>query len=75
MDYTEINLTKVKESNPATARHRDTQKISTMNKYIATELDISKDTFMESINQKHYIENECFINSFIDFYGDSLMLK
>jgi hypothetical protein len=74
IDYTEINLAKVKESDPARARHRDTQKISTMNKYIATELDISKDTFMESI-KNNYIENECFLNSFIDFYGDNLMVK
>ena len=41
--------------------------------YINTELDLSQKTFKESIAKRHYKENECWINTLYDVYGDNLL--
>ena len=41
--------------------------------YINTELDLSQKTFKDSIAKQHYIENECWINTLYDLYGDNIL--
>ena len=38
-------------------------------RYITNELDASGETFAEAIERTNYTKNECWINSFIDFYS------
>ena len=41
--------------------------------YISTELDVSFDNFKEALDNKNYIENECWINAFMDYYGNTIL--
>jgi hypothetical protein len=41
--------------------------------YINTELDLSKDTLKEAIENNNYIKDECWLNTLNDFYGDNLL--
>jgi hypothetical protein len=43
------------------------------NKYIETKFDTSFNTFKEAIAKTPYTINECWLNTIIDVYGDSLM--
>ena len=43
------------------------------NTYMYTELDISKETFMEGIQKGNYVDNQYWLNTFIDYYKDILM--
>jgi hypothetical protein len=55
---------------PLSIKLQDTRKLSIVNKFIETTLDLSKDSLFEAIQlgyAKHY-NNECFINAFIDHY-------
>ena len=52
---------------------KDSLKISMNNKYMKTEIDTSFDTFVEAIAKKNHVKNECWINTIVDVYGDSLM--
>ena len=65
---------------PTKSRHKpldknlkDIQKISMNNKYIETKFDTSFNTFKEAIAKTPYTINECWLNTIIDVYGDSLM--
>jgi hypothetical protein len=65
---------------PAKSKHKpldkslkDIQKISMNNKYIETKFDTSINTFKEAIAKTPYTINECWLNTIIDVYGDSLM--
>ena len=49
------------------------ENVSIFHRYIETEVDIEKLTLKEAIQKEHYRENECWINSLMDFYGDTLM--
>jgi len=69
----DVNLGEVPVYDRRTARQRDTTKISRRFSYLTTELDLSKDTFKEAIQYKQYIQNECWINTLYDFYGDNLL--
>ena len=40
-----------------------------------TELDPEYCTFEEAIKVKHYVENECWINTLNDFYGQDKNMK
>ena len=68
----DVNSEEVPVYDRRTARQRDTTKISRRFSYLTTELDLSKDTFKEAIQYKQYIQNECWINTLYDFYGDNL---
>jgi hypothetical protein len=52
---------------------KDVQKISMNSKYIETKLDTSFNTFKEAIAKTPYTINECWLNTLMDVYGDSLM--
>ena len=43
------------------------------NTFVATELDINFDTMKEALNNKNYIENECWINTIMDYYGNTIL--
>jgi hypothetical protein len=63
--------------NPLETDLMDSSKISIINKYIMTTLDITQESFNEAIrsgNEKHY-DNECIINAFIDHYAYTLIKK
>jgi len=42
-------------------------------KYISTHLDVKYDNFKKSIENKNYIENECWINTLMDYYGETIL--
>ena len=48
-------------------------KLSINYKYVETKIDMSANTFLEAIENKNYIRDECWINTIVDFYGDNLM--
>ncbi len=41
--------------------------------YISTELDMTFDNFKEALDNKNYIENECWINTIMDYYGNTIL--
>jgi len=41
--------------------------------YISTELDMNFDNLKEALDNKNYIENECWINTIMDYYGDTIL--
>ena len=43
------------------------------NTYMYTELDTSKETFMEAIQKGNYVDNQCWLNTLTDYYKDTLM--
>jgi len=47
--------------------------ISMYSKYISTHLDVKYNNFKESIENKNYIQNECWINTLIDYYGETIL--
>ena len=47
--------------------------ISMYSKYISTHLDIKYNNFKESIENKNYIRNECWINTLMDYYGETIL--
>ena len=48
-------------------------KISVHNKYIETKLNTCFNTFKEALAYPHYVNNECWLNTIQDVYGDTLM--
>ena len=42
-------------------------------RYIQTPLDPQYETFKEAIKVKHYVKNECWLNTLTDYYKDTLM--
>ena len=43
------------------------------NTFIATELDINFDAIKEALDNKNYIEIECWINTIMDYYGNTIL--
>ena len=60
-------------SNPRQAKLRRSENISMYNTYMYTELDTSKETFMEAIQKGNYVDNQCWLNTLTDYYKDTLM--
>ena len=60
-------------SNPRQANLRRSENISMYNTYMYTELDTSKETFMEAIQKGNYVDNQCWLNTLTDYYKDTLM--
>ena len=51
----------------------DATNVSCNFNYIETNLKLDKKTFMEAMKKEHDRDNECWINTITDFYGDTLM--
>jgi hypothetical protein len=66
---------KLKPANPKGSTKKTTENIAIKYAYISNELDLSKNTFKEAIAKKHYRKNECWINTLMDIYGDTLLSK
>ena len=62
-----------REYNPLDEGLMDATNISCNFKYIETKINLEEKTFFEAIKNKTYKDNECWINSITDFYGDTLM--
>ena len=60
--------TKAKKYSPLDEGLKDASKIAMNSKYMHTTLDLDCCTFANAIKNKMYIENDCLINSIIDFY-------
>ena len=60
-------------SNPRQANLRRPENISMYITYMYTELDTSKETFMEAIQKGNYVDNQCWLNTLTDNYKDTLM--
>jgi hypothetical protein len=71
--YEFLSTDDIEPTDPVTSRKRNTQKLDMCYYYISTELDLSQKTFKDSVAKKHYMENECWINTLYDFYGDNLL--
>jgi hypothetical protein len=54
---------------------QDSSQVSISNKYIETVLDTSFATFKEALVKKHYIGNECWLNTIADVYSSTLLAK
>ena len=52
---------------------KDASNVSCNFRYMHTPIDLNTQTFFEAIRNKRYKQNECWINSITDFYGDTLM--
>ena len=64
---------KGEEYSPRKRNLRNADNVGVYHRYVETELDIDYCTFEEAIKVKHYVKNECWINTLTDFYKDSLM--
>ena len=61
-------------SSPYTKKYKNSNEcISMYSKYITTNIDTKYDDFKKSIENKRYIYNECWINTLVDYYGDTLL--
>ena len=59
---------------PLEIKARDSAEcVSMYSKYISTYLDVNYNNFKQSIENKNYIENECWINTLMDYYGDTIL--
>ena len=47
--------------------------VSMFSRYISTALDSNCDTLREAIENKSYIPNECWINTIMDFYSETIL--
>jgi hypothetical protein len=65
----------LRPANPKGSTKKTTEDIAIKYAYISNELDLSKNTFKEAIAKKHYRKNECWINTLMDIYGDTLLSK
>jgi len=54
-----------KEHHPLDEKLQDAMNVSCNFRYIQTNIDLNSKTFMESIENKRYTKNECWINSII----------
>ena len=59
--------------NPLDENLRDATKQSIYYRYIETNVYMNADTFKEAIENKNYIENECWINTLMDYYGETIL--
>ena len=56
-----------------TTKKQDTTKLAINYKYINTELDLTKDTFKEAIDNENYVVNACWLNTLYEFEKDTLL--
>ena len=47
--------------------------VSMYSKYISTQLGVNCNSLREAIENKSYIPNECWINTIMDFYNDTVL--
>jgi hypothetical protein len=63
----------VKPANPKRTAKQTTENIAIKYAYISNELDLSKNTFKEAIEKKHYLKNQCWINTVMEVYENNLL--
>jgi hypothetical protein len=58
-------------------KSRSPSSISICYKYSSCNIDIDQDTLQEALTSgtfnKHHVKGECWINSLMDFYGDTIL--
>ena len=59
--------------NPLDEMLKDTTNASMSNKYITTNVDIQFNNIKDAIKNKTHVQNECWINTAIDVWGDNLL--
>ena len=72
LSYETLNDTGKKYS-PLDEGLTDATNISCNFNYIETTINLTKKTFMEAMKKEHYRDQECWINTITDLYGDTLM--
>ena len=65
----------IKDYDPKKKNLKNASNIGIYHIYMETELDPEYCTFEEAIKVKHYVENECWINTLNDFYGQDKNMK
>ena len=58
---------------PLEKQLKNAQKVSINNKYIETKLNSNFDTLTESLAKPEYVNDECWLNTIVYVYGDTLM--
>ena len=54
---------------------RNQEKVSIYHKYIETPVNLEYETLREAIENKNYVENECWLNAITEHYKESLLSK
>jgi hypothetical protein len=74
--FEQMTLNDVEAYNPLNNRSRSPDNVSICYKYTSCPLDLTFDTLEEALAQgtfnKHHVKGECWINSLMDFYGDTI---
>ena len=65
----------IKDYDPKKKNLKNANNIGIFHRYMETELEPEYCTFEEAIKVKHYVENECWINTLNDFYGQDKNMK
>ena len=76
IEHSDILTTRRANYNPTKAKAKSAGvKTSIRYRYTSTELDVSQASFKLAIEKKNYVENECWLNSFIDFYKNLFSME
>ena len=77
LGFEQINLKDVETYIPLKNKSRSPDNVSICYKYTSCPLDLTFDTLEEALAQgtfnKHHVKGECWINSLMDFYGDTIL--
>ena len=74
INYLPINDKKVMEFRLLDIKTQNSIRCKSINStYISTELDINFDTIKEALDNKSYIENECWTHTIMDYYGNTIL--
>jgi hypothetical protein len=74
--FQRLDFKDVKVHEPLKNKSRSPDNISICYKYTSCPLDLKQDTLEEALTSgtfnKHHVKGECWINSLMDFFGDSI---
>ena len=75
--FQKLDFKDIKIHDPLKNKSKSPSNISICHEYSNCNLDINQDTLEEAITSgtfnKHHVKGECWINSLMDFYGDSVL--
>ena len=75
--FQKIDLKDVKVYEPLKNKSKSPGNISICYKYTSCPLDLNQEKIQEALTSgtfnKHHVKGECWINSLMDFYGDSIL--
>ena len=76
-DFEHIDISDIAVYQPLTNRSRAPDNVSICYRYTSCNIDLNQDTLEDALAHgtfnKHHVKGECWINSLMDFYGDSIL--